>query len=886
MSVDLYPRALIRAGGAAATVLEQLRIQGLAPVLDLQRRLECLRQRVRDELYELVPAISDDQARWCVLAIKRALATEEGVLQLFTGDWQEGLPPRAMESCEPLERLAASYLSELERFRTGFEVGHAAIRQRFRSLLDGASMLNGVMLASPALYGASRTYRKGEGPVSSARNRRQEEALMAYYTRAATKTSPFSTLTYTGEVVWEEGPTVPARIGPESRRGCLHFNRAALDRLLVSLRQDPELRRHCAVTLNTTALHRGAELLYYSDRPKVASSRAAWAVQDEEIARMELTPAVALAIEAVEASPGRPLVEVVERLCEKADAPAGEVETFLSALVDRGLLRLHLPVHEFSLSYIGDLARWALQIGTPAAKDLGSALVEVGRMVDAMAVARPEDRPRLLRRMERAFRRAEEVAGVEPPYEDQLVYEDAILAPPALRLGRDHLTAHLGDLALYAQVSSVFQAAHVRKAEYAEFIESRWGSPAVVPFLEFAKAFFESVENGRTGDLLSQGPRVEALRRRQGVVIDALKAATRHDGTQTIISPEVLRAQLSAIPAPDAIESAGFFLQVPAGADHPIKVNLSVQGYGRYYSRFAHLLSDGPTSGGSLVSHMRGDLKRYSREDTLLVDIGAVFGNNANLRSMFLDDAIQWPSVFLRSDMGLISLAELEVRLGAGPPQVVHAATGRAIRPCHFGFLVEQWLPKLARLLIDFGPERPAAIPWQHVLPDDRDEPNHRRRVYFGDLLIHREGWRAHQDDLPVRAPDTPDWQYFIELNGWREAQGIPRQVFVSIDRHLLGKKGGEEARRRDPRGQFKRKPQFIDFENPLFLARMERVIRLCTESLVLEEVYPPLDEQLGYDGDDRYVTELIVQVSMSSVRAWGGGSHPHVDEAPVGVRS
>jgi hypothetical protein len=104
------------------------------------------------------------------------------------------------------------------------------------------------------------------------------------------------------------------------------------------------------------------------------------------------------------------------------------------------------------------------------------------------------------------------------------------------------------------------------------------------------------------------------------------------------------------------------------------------------------------------------------------------------------------------------------------------------------------------------------------------------------------------------------DQDFFIELNLWRLANGVPDEVFVTVDHQVIP----TSAKRIPIRLQtFKRKPQYLDFTSPMFLHRIERIIRTAELCVTFEEIYPPLDQQLLHRGDQAHVSEFLAEVVL-----------------------
>jgi hypothetical protein len=859
----LFPRAIYRVAAVDYGSLKELRVDGWRSILELEARVDEERALAVAHLYALIPQTTDREDRLRLLEAKRACSSRAGAAH-YLADGAYRLMIRNSAAEDSLLRLQghiSEYVTAIEAFETYFTSCFAAARSRFKEHLADRAIACGLQVASPELYAATRSYRNGSNASTvSGRHRRREEALVAYYARCAAKTSPFSTFTYTGELAWRSGSTELLGIRKSERRSSVSLNRAALARLASAIVTNPAFRSECDISVNTSLTRASDTLLYYLETYQLDLTHAQFAVRDEGVAALPCKASIVVAVNCLKDVGGDSWDACVRRLAEDADIPPTLAGEFLSGLLERGVLRSNVPVDEFSTNYESRLAEWLSSTAVQRGRMAGDALKRACSLALHLGSLDEEGRSMALAQVRSSLQLAEDAVGVRH-HSPSPIYEDAAVGGAPAQLGSDRIHADLVDLRRYGQACGAFSPNHIQCAAYADFIEDRWGVGRVVPILEFAARYFECLRAGEWNSVVDTGCYAREVKAYQVGVEAALTRAVTQCGSGYRVDSAVCDDMIAPPSGFEVSRSTGFFLQLSEDDSQPIKVNTVVLGYGKYFSRFVPLLAKFGDGGDGFSSLIARDLNRHCRAGETLVDIGGVFGTNANVRPSWLPAAIAWPGVYRNGHSNLIPLSEICVRVADGRAHLLHTTSGTILRPFHFGFLTPQMLPRLAALLIDFGPPQPGRLPWNTLVPA-ADDTTHRGRITFGNLLTFRAGWRFDSGMVPARPPGSSFSEYFLEVNRWRHHSGVPDQVFAIIDRTLRTHGDRPSESGHDPRPFAKRKPQFIDFESPLFLHRIDRIARSARRSVVFEEVYPQPERSLASDATGRrFATELIVQI-------------------------
>ena len=127
----------------------------------------------------------------------------------------------------------------------------------------------------------------------------------------------------------------------------------------------------------------------------------------------------------------------------------------------------------------------------------------------------------------------------------------------------------------------------------------------------------------------------------------------------------------------------------------------------------------------------------------------------------------------------------------------------------------------------------------------------HTPRLKIGKLVIQRESWGKPASEMEF-ATQKEGRNRFLGARRWREAEGMPRYVFVKSPVEV--------------------KPMYVDFESPIYVDLMSKVVRRTMERkggeaiIGVTEMLPGPEEVWLPDADDRrYTSELrIIAVDLN----------------------
>jgi hypothetical protein len=112
----------------------------------------------------------------------------------------------------------------------------------------------------------------------------------------------------------------------------------------------------------------------------------------------------------------------------------------------------------------------------------------------------------------------------------------------------------------------------------------------------------------------------------------------------------------------------------------------------------------------------------------------------------------------------------------------------------------------------------------------------HLPRVNIGNLVIRRETWRFAPGDLPFLEGEGT-LPRFVAVRRWQRSHDLPRFVFVRVPEEV--------------------KPQYVDFESPIYVDNFVKLVRKAS-SIAVSEMFPTHEQTWLVDGAGRrYTSEL-----------------------------
>lgn len=878
MSAAVDARWQLRFGGLPASVVRELEDpahrDSFGSFWDASRHLSAAKQAVSDALHGLISARREAGAETATLvALRRALFKQdadavERRLAALTPIERDDVFGRLAEHAAPLR----AWLAHERRHREDFDEMLAGQRTRLWEQVAQHGFLPGLALSAPDLVAEVDRYGRelaAQGRVDK-RGKRVERSLVSYVTRAAAKTTPFSSL---GPVAFP-GAT-PRPRGEEGRFARSRWSVYPLARVLsaiaedadlvagVSLRRSPYVRRQDAATLVDRATWTFSEVDTRDDYAACVESRVRLPAEG-----------VLTAVDEIMDRLGDDTTwgALTDELVDSAGLDHDRASDLVASLVRLGVLVAPaLTIDAFDADAF-DTTLEQIAGGGSRAEEIAVALRryrdDAAATVD---VVDPRERAAHVQRLRGLVADIYATAGItaEPPR--SVVYEDVVFPASGSSLAEPLATSASGADALLAFVD-LLDTSHVKRdllnGYYRHLREAGEEVDDVAAFLrgfdvDLLESFEGYVLSDIADDALETDPwlrwggawRREAARRellsvllrhQRAVPFDGIDIAAELDAPPVDLEVEARRisATTSRLTAP--FRHLNLLLQHDVASGVTV-MNDCFGGVGFSVSRFSHVMSEP-------AWELTDDVERAAETAGVrLVEIsgGTVF-SNLNLHAPVLRVRLAVPGDPVRPGDSGIRLDDLAVRWSDAHERVmlVERATGMIVHPEYAGYLVPAATPRLHQSLSLLTPSaslssKPADL--LRVVPEAGTVVV-RRRMSIGDVVVVRAAALLRGSDVPTHDPLTREgnlaWQRF-----WAR-HALPPRAYVRVLHGTPGRRA---------------KPFFLDVTLALCLSNLHSQMRDAEDQTVLEitEALPdPHGAAERGDGSPR-VAEAMAGISI-----------------------
>jgi Lantibiotic dehydratase, N terminus len=772
---------------AAGRVSRRLRAErALRAAIDVDKASVC------DLLAAEVPQLygRDAAAARALIQVKRDLFNARLPAASAWARAQPQLPP----SCAAAVEALCAALRELQELAAGNGAEHAAeLETAYAEVLRAygqPNLLHALALTNPAVH--ARLLQLGEGKHFPRKEYVQLcTSLGRYALRAAQKTSPLSSFGLVALGHWtdaaaawpDDGPPL-APAGTVTHRLQPRF--AALDYVFLELLAD--IRRidgAAPVALNTSLRLDNGEYVWArikNDDVPESRTRATWVAKNRSRAALAKllsrihdgrAPGDALTLDALR-----------EALLPAVGGDAARAGELLATAWDHALIQPALPA-------CADPVEWAHAACACLRPALRAAVsAALAQFVAAIATHDRFD-PGFTAAVEQHFEALLASAGLSVPVARfrPLVFEDCTLPAPAFGLSRGLLQAHERELVALLRcvplLTSNTPLTQFRRLVVRRFRE-RFGADglctSVRDFVEACADEFDTLfapagggdDKAAAFAELRSEPRSQELARLRRELLTDLAARARQGGDIVLSAAELDDYSTKAKgenPAPDA--SKMFFVQPVVAPEGPLlAVNHIYPGASCTFSRFL------PHDAASM-DKVRGYLQQIS-EQGRFVELGGIFGFNANLHAILADEVLSIPPFAPLKGPG-ISLDDLRLRHRAERDDLVFEdAQGQAVNIFFLGILTPLLMPRTYQVVrtLCFSSERVEDLGDQlaHFLAPDADGTLRIPRLRLGGLVLARRSLAVRKPELPDPALD--EFAFFAAFTEWADRQDLPRWIF------------------------------------------------------------------------------------------------------------
>lgn len=918
LSVRLPPRVAVEPSRVQSMIrLAALPAEALDPLVDTSlseaiiefanaesMRLMTLGPAI-DELFEAIGREIDPSVRGHLLAVRRDLHNGRYPRRtpLETLVARAGLPATKL-ALESIKRRDDTRSVALSAYPAALERGWTHVLQLSRE----PSVQEGILASSQGLANGLAQVRRAvrtNRPFSS-RDQQVLRGALRYASRSARKATPFSTFCLIADLRLTDRPPTEFDSEPWSLEGpaggsrVIRLNKAIFGMLWDRLKEHAEFRRQLHVELNPTLEQWDGHLSFLAS----IGGR-------EVFQRIERSAELDLVFNRLAHSRPATLVRLASyiRQSEDLDATQEEVEGYLSALVDAGLLRFVSPVSQFEAEWQVGLAKLCAGLEGHVATAVHVFCQAVTQACTDISSLEEAARRDGLARLDRALCVVADATGKVGAWPRNLLYEDYGV-PFTVSMASRGMKPALAAFESLTNRLMRYSQRHLQLADLRDiFDESYPDTHESVPLLRF----FERIERGRTAReqaaVTSNDDAAQALTESHGAAVRRERKRIRERWMAVIrtawqADPDTDELDVSsddifgdADPRVDAglAPSRSFFCElIPATELSPARVMaprlVALPGLGKMFSRFLHVL---PAE--------RTDALRQSNERPGAIIFAEIAGDgyfNGNLHPPLLKDLLSYPAGDGDDSTTQVKCSNVVVSRDEHDERsliLTDRTSGRRVVPVDLGFMNPEMRPPLYRLLLKFSPigGEGVLIPETVQATDfSHDEIVYRPRIVVdGSVVIARRSWRVPYELFPAAISGEAAAAAFLRIVTWRLGVSLPDRVYVRVLVRAVAKSTpprneapesdvvstekktdseGTAGRVTRPSRDL-RKPQFLDLRSPIFVDLLARLVaNTPPHDLLFEEAYPTPEQSPLIDGR-RHVAECLVQFDRPIARHGAG---------------
>lgn len=878
MSVAFDARWQLRFGGLPASAVRELaeasHRESYRAFWCASRHLAASKDAVSDSLHELIAhRIAQGADASSLIALRRALFKHDADtvsrrLGAATDDERAEIMLKLDEHAAPV----IAWLDHERLHREQFEQMLAGQRTRLWDQVTQVGFLPGLAIATPDLVSEVERYGcelVARGRVDR-RGKRVERSLMSYVTRAAAKTTPFSSL---GPVSFPNALAESANGGGSLARSrwsvypLAHVLSVILERADLAagavLRRSPYVRNEDATALVARTTWTFSEVDTRDDYASCVESRV----------QLPADGVVAVMDDLLDSLGGQATWGILtDQLVRVTDLDHERASDLVVSMVRLGVLVApRLTIDAFDPDTL-ETTLAQIAAGGPRGDELAIAL---RRYRDAAAgvvdIPDAQERAAQVRALRAQVAHIYSIADIaaEPPR--SVVYEDIVIDAhdPGLTA---RLAASLSDVDVLLDFIDLFDTTHIKRdllgGYYRHLVDAGERVDDVATFLRgFEADLLESFEGYSLADIPDEDLETDPWLRwggawhREAARRELLATLSGHQRTLALAGLDVSAALATdAVALDDDVRRiAGTTSRISAPFRH---VNLLVQidaatgvtvlndcfgGVGFHVSRFSHVIAES-------ALELTDDVERVAADAGVrLLEIsgGTVF-SNLNLHGPVLKERLQVPGDPVRNSGSGIRLEDLTVLWSDEHERVVlvERVSGLIVHPEYAGYLVPAATPRMHQCLALLTPSANLNSKPADLLRavSDTGTVTIRPRLTVGGIVVVRAAALLQAADLPSEDPLTRAgnivWQRF-----WAR-HALPQRGYLRV---LKDASGGRA------------KPFFLDVTLVLCLANLHSQLRNADERTVVEitEVLPDPESAVVFGDGLPRVAEAMAGLSI-----------------------
>ncbi len=860
--MKLFPFILARIGGLPFDLLEQLSLQSKHK-LEAVFEQDSLIERHKNELLRLIE--ESPKNIHCGFVLKNFGYLKNNLLQgkkpKLSGKLNLNLKESEQSFFKKIEgqlKLYNQVCKDLKDFEKDFEIVYqneiSTARVSLQKISHEPIILNGLLMSSHTFLKQLEKYRHTEIPSFTKKQFQTERTFLRYLSRICSKTSPFST--FTPLSIFSLDAIEPLNFEPKS---VFRLNNHLFTLWRDALNQYPPFYRKLIVSLNPSLKIVGNNWVYLLNTRNV-----------ESIQNIEKNELLDLIFENLNEVGGKTVFEDLTTIIHPSvDTNLESLEAYLLELVDYGFL-------EWQWAFSGLDPIWDIKLlkvlenfkEDPFLERFITVLKDTHKNIKLAENSDYEKRKKLqLDSYKKLMTISESLLQGT-----QTIENEQVIDVNKLKHFKSNRFLFAPEKILYEDVKIPFDI-NLKVSELTnliieldrvlEYLDSLYFNSRQLHLKRF---FVENYQKSQSVDVLSfyenyykkeaQSDQIEnqkAVAMRLAWQDKIIKNDAIKDGVLNI-ELDLLKT-LSKINKPSAAEkqpSRGAFVQL-IREENLLKgfTETSFEGNGKMMGRFLHLFS-------SKITKALQEWNEKQRNDLLWIENVDASIYNPNLHPPLLPFEIRAPgSQNTMPVESQISIRDLVIVYNESEDvlNLFHEPTGKKAYIFDLGFEALESRSPLYQLLATFNYQSSS----QNILSEivnnyfgkNGDQKIHfQPRICVGkQLVIQRKRWFVDLDYLPLKENSDLESIYFIRINQWIKKNKIPSKVFITIKPSEL--QNGE----REKTDEYK--PQYIDFQCPVFVQLFHKLIKKVENKLKIEEILPFPAEEIR---DEKYVSEYLIQ--------------------------
>lgn len=888
-TVKLHPYFMLRVAGLPISVLDTLSAPQTAEALKQMQQLRAWsahsKENICAKIETYVGKTERDDLRKFLINFKREVFNDrtpkKSILEL-----QDEIPVELCEALHAWENNKRELEQLQEQAAQLFQQELLQNRLSLQTSINHPNFLNGLVFSSRDMWHKVSKYMQTPIEQHHARLRKAESSLLQFLTRVAGKTSPLSTFTPIAIGQWHTSSELHQLDVLENNPiSVVDINHAVVERILLGVSQRPDSRSFISYKLNPSMTIRGNKLhiIKRTDdsklRPKVFNTV-------EQPVTLDYNPALQFIHRIYQESNQTELnyEKLVEYFCQATQQERQQVEHFLGQLINLQIIVPSTQSYEQTDDKLGESIHVLEEIMTPVARQVREQLQSIHQLLKAYVSGSPSERLHILEQIEAllavCFKTIEYTVAEESLKTP--IYEDAYIKADNLQLAKSSLHEPLEDLAMWQKLTPLLDSNYRLQSMIATAFVEKYGEEGcceqpldfvseLVPIMKkWGESLLPSVS---AKELVDESEDMQQLNQVKNRFLIYLLEKMAQEEDEVVLPKEDVEHFATQIP--QAIQhrtvSQSYFCQWGRDAQGQdfIVTNQMYHGYSMFFSRFLKQYPE------EVTENIRQYLKGLFSADETLAEYSGTFGFNANLHPALAELELSISSLPLgrRTDR-TVAFETLSIKYDKRKHRVylAHPKHGK-INVLYLGFLMPFSLPLIVRALSQmFNSGNISTLFIMHKERSLTAEESLQIRTYprikIGKVVLSRKKWIVPNQQLPVKEKSESDFEYFARLHAWISQLNLPRKVFVRLipmnEAEAQAQANQDDQTTLEEIDFTKFKPQYIDFEGPLFIKMLEKLIKDTTYGMVIEEMSPQTEELPLHIEGEPYVAELLIELSQS----------------------